>query len=307
MTQNVYKAGVWSAAPTPFTEDGKIDIDAIQRLTEHHIRLNVQGVFVCGTSGEGPWMTHTMCRDVTKATVKAANGRLKVAVQVTDNSSIKILDNISYYKDSGVDLVVTAAPFLQINETQEYLKNMFTEVLDNSPLPAGFYHLGEHAKTFIEDETIMQLMKHPNVKMVKDSSGNKETMKKLANYAATLDNPPIMLNGNEFDTVPYLKAGYDGVLFGGACFNGYMSNKILKAASVGDFATAQSLQDRMSKMMFEIFGGEGFPCWLAAQKQVLVELGIFTTNKTIINYSLKPECYKALKKAIEREKEFLLP
>ena len=204
-------------------------------------------------------------------------------------------------------MVVTAAPFVQINATQEYLRNMFTEVFDKSPLPMGFYHLGDHAKTFIEDDTVMQFMEHPNVTMIKDSSSDKETMKKFANYAATMSNPPILLNGYEFDTVPYLKAGYDGVLFGGGCFNGYMSNQILKAASEGDFTTAQLLQDRMSKMMFEIFGGEGFPCWLAAQKQVLVELGIFTNNKTIINYSLKPECYEALKKAIEREKEFLLP
>lgn len=206
-----------------------------------------------------------------------------------------------------MDLVVTAPPFGQINETQEYLKDMFSEVFDQSSLLIGIYHLGVHAKTFVEDESIMHFMKHPNVIMLKDSSGDKETMKKIANYTSILDNPPIIMNGNEFDTVPYLKAGYDGVLYGGACFNGYMSNQILKAASKGDFDKAQLLQDKMSKMMLEIFGGEGYPCWLAAQKQVLVELGIFTNNKTIINYNLTPECYSALKKAIEREKEYLLP
>ena len=307
MTDKVYKAGVWSAAPTPFTLEGRVDCESIQRLTDHHVRLGVKGVFLCGTSGEGPWMTPQMCREAVDATVKASAGRLKVTVQVTDNSAVRILDNISQFADSGVEAVIMASPFFQANASQEYLRDMYLEVFDSSPLPVGFYNRGKHSSVVVETETIIELMGHPNLIMVKDSSGDKEAMKQLVAHAATIDNRPLLLDGDEFDCVPYLKAGYDGVLFGGGCFNGYMSNQILKAATAGDFDTAQKWQDRMGKMMVEFFGGEGFPCWLAAQKQVLVELGVFATNKTIINYSLTPECHKALKAAIEREKEFLLP
>jgi len=307
MTDKVYKAGVWSAAPTPFTLEGRVDCESIQRLTDHHVRLGVKGVFLCGTSGEGPWMTPQMCREAVDATVKASAGRLKVTVQVTDNSAVRILDNISQFADSGVEAVIMASPFFQTNASQEYLRDMYLEVFDSSPLPVGFYNRGKHSSVVVETETIIELMGHPNLIMVKDSPGDKEAMKQLVAHAATIDNRPLLLDGDEFDCVPYLKAGYDGVLFGGGCFNGYMSNQILKAATAGDFDTAQKWQDRMGKMMSEFFGGEGFPCWLAAQKQVLVELGVFATNKTIINYSLTPECHKALKAAIEREKEFLLP
>ncbi len=307
MVYKNFKAGVWSAAPTPFTKNGNVDSESIKRLTEHHLRLGVNGVFLCGTSGEGPWITPEMSKDIAVTTVKAAAGNLKVTIQVTDNSSIRILDNIARFADIGVDSVIMAAPFFQRNETQEYLKKMFLEVLDKSPLPVGFYHLGKFANTMVETETAMQLMEHPNLIILKDSTGDKEVMKQFVTHAKTLDNPPLLLNGNEFDTVPYLQAGYDGALYGGACFNGYMSNLIFKTACEGDFIAAQSWQDRMSKMMTEIFGGKGFPYWLAAQKQVLVELGVFNTNKTIINYSLPPEGHKVLQATIEREKEFLLP
>ncbi len=302
-----YKAGVWSAAPTPFTVEGNIDVESIKRLVEHHVRLGIKGVFLCGTSGEGPWLTMDMCREVVDATVKAAAGRFKVTVQVTDNSAVRILDNIAKFADSGVDAVIMAPPFFQANETQEYLKKMFIEVLDKSPIPVGFYHRGAHSSVTVDAETVMELMSHPNLIMVKDSSGDKAVMEKFSSHAATLDNPPLLLDGDEFDCVPYLENGYDGVLFGGGCFNGYISNQILAAASNEDFAAAQKLQDKMAAMMMEIFGGEGFPCWLAAQKQVLVELGVFATNKTIINYSLTPECHAALKSVIERERELLLP
>lgn len=42
-------------------------------------------------------MTSAMWHEIAEATVRAAKGRLKVAVQVTDNSSIKIFDNISQF------------------------------------------------------------------------------------------------------------------------------------------------------------------------------------------------------------------
>lgn len=307
MQTNKYKAGVWSAASTPFTASGEIDNDSIKRLTEHHLRLGVNGVFLCGTSGEGPWMSNAMCREVVDTTVKSAAGRLKVTVQVTDNSAIRILDNISRFADSGVDAVIMAPPFFQANQDQAYLKNMFIEVLDKSPLPVGYYHRGDYSSVIVEVETIKRLMNHPNLIMVKDSSGKVDDIETFTSYAASIDNPPLLLDGDEFNSVPYLRGGYDGLLFGGACFNGFISNKILDAVAGGDFDRAQELQDKMGAMMSEIFGGDGFPCWLAAQKQVLVELGVFETNKTIINYQLTSECHEALKAIIEKEKDLLLP
>ena len=307
MNKNIYKAGVWSAAPTPLTNDMKVDTASIERLTEHHLRLGIKGVFLCGTSGEGPWLTHDMCREVVDSTVAAAAGRLKITVQVTDNSAIKILDNIYHLVDSGVDAVIMAPPPLLQNSNQAYLEKMFIEVLDNSPLPVGFYHRGAHSTIEVTAETVMQLMSHPNLIMVKDSSGDLATMKKFASHVVTLENPPLLLDGDEFNCVPYLETGYDGMLFGGACFNGYMSNMILDAAAGGDFHKAQELQDKMGTMMFKIFGGDGFPCWLAAQKQLLVELGLFSTNKTILNYQLTPECLHALKTVLANNKAYLLP
>ena len=34
-------SGVWSATPTPFTNRMSIDVVAVKRLVEHHVRLGV--------------------------------------------------------------------------------------------------------------------------------------------------------------------------------------------------------------------------------------------------------------------------
>ena len=102
-------------------------------------------------------------------------------------------------------------------------------------------------------------------------------------------------------------AGYDGLLLGGASFNGYMANIIFEAVNSGDISRANLLQERMNRMMYDVFGGKSITCWLAGQKQLMVELGVFSTNTTIIDYFLTPECQNAIRNVVEREHEFLLP
>jgi dihydrodipicolinate synthase/N-acetylneuraminate lyase len=129
----------------------------------------------------------------------------------------------------------------------------------------------------------------------------------IINATTKRKNELFALNGNEFDSVPYVEAGYDGFLFGGACFNGFMANKIFRLAKAGDISGAQAMQDHMNEVMTKVFGGKGIPCWLAGQKQIMVELGIFNTRKTIINYQITDECIKTIKNIVEQEKAYLLP
>ncbi len=302
-----FPAGVWSAAPTPYAGDGEVDTESVARMAEHHLRLGVKGVFVCGTCGEGPWITDAMCYKVASETVKAVNGRMKVTVQVTDNSSLRVLENISRMQDTGVDAVIMAPPFFMMKPTPDYMRAQILDVLENSPLPVGFYHRGKNSSVPITAGTVSELMNHPNLVMIKDSSSDDEDMGLLVSTVKNIDNPPLLLNGNEFDMVKYIQAGYDGVLVGGGCFNGFIANRIVNATRAGETGKAKELQERLNELMFDVFGGKEITCWLAGQKQLMVELGIFSTSRTIINYQLNDECRKAIKKAMENNRELLLP
>jgi len=300
-------AGVWSATPTPFTNQLKLDIEAIPRLIEHHLRLGVKGLFLGGTSGEGPWMSDSMRLELANEVVKSNQGRMLLAMQVTDNSAMQVIENIKRIEDSGVDIAVIAPPFFQFNATQEYLKDLYLEVIENSSLPVGVYHRGKHSSVEIETDTLEEIIVHPKVVIVKDSSSDPVVRKMICKAIAKRKDELFALDGDEFNSVPYVEAGYDGFLFGGACFNGFMANKILESGKAGDIKGAQAMQDYMNGIMTKVFGGEGLPCWLAGQKQIMVELGIFNTRKTIINYQITDECIKAIKDVVEQEKACLLP
>ncbi len=300
-------AGVWSATPSPFTDELKLDIEAIPRLVEHHLRLGVKGLFLGGTSGEGPWMSDAMRLQLATEVVKSNANRMLLAMQVTDNSAMQMIENIKRIEDSGIDIAVIAPPFFQFNFTQEYLKDLYLEVIEKSSLPVGVYHRGKHSSVEVETATIEEIIAHPKVVLMKDSSSDPEARKMICRAVSKRKDELFALAGDEFNSVPYVEAGYDGFLFGGACFNGFMANKILKLGKAGDIEGAQAMQDHMNMIMTKVFGGEGLPCWLAGQKQIMVELGIFNTRKTIINYDITDACINTIKSVVEQEKAYLLP
>jgi 4-hydroxy-tetrahydrodipicolinate synthase len=300
-------AGVWSATPTPFTNELKLDIEAIPRLVEHHLRLGVKGLFLGGTSGEGPWMSDSMRIELANEVAKSNQDRMLLAMQVTDNSAMQIIENIKRIEDSGIDIAVIAPPFFQINATQEYLKDLYLKVIESSSLPVGVYHRGKHSSVGIKIDTLEKIIAHPKVILVKDSSSDPAAREMICKAIEKRKDELFALDGDEFNSVPYVEAGYDGFLFGGACFNGFMANRILKLAKDGNVKEAQAMQDYMNGIMTKVFGGKGLPCWLAGQKQMMVELGIFNTRKTIINYQITDECINTIKNVVEQEKAYLLP
>src|SRR5574341_439729 len=74
--------GVIVAMPTPMQASGAVDLAAMARLTEWLTGKDVDAVFVCGTTGEGPLLDDGERVRVTRAAVDAAAGRVPVIAQV---------------------------------------------------------------------------------------------------------------------------------------------------------------------------------------------------------------------------------
>ncbi|MDD5728026.1 MAG: dihydrodipicolinate synthase family protein [Victivallales bacterium] len=49
-------AGIWSAVPTPFTDELELDTEAVSCLVEHQVRLGIKGFFLASPNGEGSLM-----------------------------------------------------------------------------------------------------------------------------------------------------------------------------------------------------------------------------------------------------------
>ncbi|CAG9180539.1 dihydrodipicolinate synthase family protein [Cupriavidus respiraculi] len=74
--------GVFPIAPTPFFEDGTIDVDSIDRITDFYLACGATGVTVLGQLGEAPKLEHAESVDVAERMIRRA-GRLPVVVGVS--------------------------------------------------------------------------------------------------------------------------------------------------------------------------------------------------------------------------------
>lgn len=297
---------VWSAAPTPLTNDMRVDVISVRRMVKHHLRLGVSGLFLCGTNGEGPFLPDGEKRTLVRATVEEVAGRLPIAVQVSDNSAARILNNAEAAADAGAGIAIIAPPYFMVNASPKNILGLYLEAIEKSPLPVGIYDRGAHGPVVVPGSILSEIYARPNIVLVKDSSGDRRRM--AIALAAKKRRPRLrLLNGSEFNCVEYLAAGYDGLLLGGGVFNGFLAWQITRAVAAKDTALAEKLQARMNRIMYAVYGGKKISCWLAGEKRLLVELGIFRTWKNFPGYTLTAPCRDAIRRVIARDSDVLLP
>lgn len=280
---------IWSATPTPLTQEGRIDVPSISRMINHHLRLGVNGIMLCGSCGEGPWLSNRERETLIKESVATAAGRIPIAVQITDNSAERMLEFSEQCADWKVDRVVVAQPYLIANKSPRHVFEIIRDTIRHASLPAGLYDRGLANHNPLEAEFIPELLEEKNLTIIKDSSVNAE--KQAIYLDAVKHRPEIMLfSGGEFDLPTYINAGYRGVLLGGAIFNAALARQIIEALEKGDQEAAKKLQERMNELMWIIYGGKKITCWLSGLKHLLIRMNVFSTIKNIPRYTLTDIC-----------------
>lgn len=289
--------GVWSATPTPLTADGRVDAASVHRLVEHHVALGVTGLMLAGTCGEGPWLTDANREALVRAAVEAGRGRLRLAVQVTDNSPGRTLAFAERAAAWGAHLAVVAQPYFMLNATADRQLAFYRAVARGSALPVGFYDRGKNSPYVMPETHLAELLTEPNIAMVKDSSqlpAHREVF-----LAARGRRPELtLLDGDEFDCVSYLQAGYDGLLLGGGIFNARIALAMIRAVRAGDAPEAARLQARMNDLMLRVYGGPKIECWMSGLKELLVQMRIFATRTSLLDYPLTDECRRQITAAV---------
>jgi 4-hydroxy-tetrahydrodipicolinate synthase len=214
---------------------------------------------------------------------------------VTDNSSGRVLDNIERAAAWGAEVAMVAAPPIFPHASPTRILGHFQEIVRHSVLPVGFYDGGE---TFAIPEALLpEFLDEPKLVLVKDSSALES---RIPIYAASHRRRPelLLLDGDEFACIKYLEAGYDGLLLGGGVFNARLAGAIVGAIRNGDRPRAEALQKRMNDLMYRVYGGVQIECWLAGLKELLVEMGIFSTPANLLGYTLIETCRRQIRDAL---------
>ena len=294
--------GVWSAVPTPFTEDLELDVDAVSRLVEHQVRLGIKGLFLATPNGEGRAMSDSMRMELAKEVVESNQDRMLLAMQIQDNPARLMLDDIKRIENCGIDIAVIGFPFTPIKIEPDVLKELYFKVIEKSSLPIALYHVNRDSPAPLLQEILLQ----PKVIIAANCTNNPHKSAMILNTAKGRENKLFTLSSNEANCISPVKFGYDGVLLNTACFTGFMAAGILRLVKEGRIEDAVEVQSYMNSILVDVFGMD-FEYFLAGQKQILVELGIFNTAKNFLGEPISSERMARIKEIVKEEKELLLP
>src|SRR5580658_2237277 len=142
---------------TPLCDRDELDVAGLERLIEHILAGGVSGLFVLGTTGEGPGLSYQLRRELIERVCRQVNQRVPILVGITDTSFVESVQLAHYAANTGVDAVVVAPPYYLPEaqpELQEYLDHLVPEL----PLPLFLYNMPALTKVHIELETVRRAM-----------------------------------------------------------------------------------------------------------------------------------------------------
>ena len=163
--------GIIPPAITPLTQENEIDIGGLERLLEHMLRGGVHGIFVLGTTGEGPALGHWQQETMIRESVRIIRGRVPVLVGISSSSFRDSVDLADFAKKAGASASVAAPPYYFSLGDPE-LVDYYRSLAEETELPLFIYNMPSMTKVYLRPKLICQLAEIPGIRGYKDSSGN---------------------------------------------------------------------------------------------------------------------------------------
>ena len=269
MNANLPINGITPPLVTPLTAPDQLDVAAFGRISNRAIDAGVTGLFVLGTTGEGPSLSQTLKREVVKRCCEIAAGRVPVLAGLIEASTDDALRLADYSAEHGADALVLTPPFY-FPISQEAVVQWAERLIPRLPLPVYLYNIPVFTKVAFEPETFAHLAHLPQVCGIKDSGGD---LTKLARTRALLPAMPILWGPEEI-LLEAMAAGATGGVNGGANLFPELYVALYQAIASGDAARARQLQDVVARIGREVYNAAGSPGFVFGIKCVLEDLGL---------------------------------
>ena len=250
---NAPLTGIVPPMITPLRGRDQLDVAGLECLVERILAGGVNGLFILGTTGEGPSLSYRLRRELIERVSRQVNGRVPILVGATDTAFIESVNVAKTAADSGAAAVVVAPPYYLPEgqpELQEYLEHLAAEL----PLPMFLYNMPALTKVSFELETVRRALDNPRIIGLKDSSGNMIYFHQALGILKQRPDWPLLIGPEEMLFDAALAGGHGGVS-GGANLFPKLYVKLFEAARAGDLNRAQQLHQlvlRVSESLYRI-------------------------------------------------------
>lgn len=202
-------SGIFPALLTPFTKGGeRVDYDRASGLAAFLAKKGVHGLFVCGTTGEGPLMTLAERKQMVEEVVRAVGKKVTVIAHTGCFDTASTIELTRHAQKAGAAAAGIVTPgFYTFDD--ECLYRHFKSVADSAPdFPVLLYNIPGCVKNVIKPALVHRLAKDvKNIVGMKDSGGS------ISAFNETIMGAPkgfVAINGVDEYSMQALAVGGSG-------------------------------------------------------------------------------------------------
>lgn len=242
--------GILLPFPTPFDADERVDLRALRANIERWNRTGVKGYVALGSTGERVHLDEREYLEVIEAARTVVPADLAFIAGAGQQSVRGTIEEVRRAAHAGADAVLVITPhFYRGAMTQTALVDYYRAVADASPVPVLLYSMPELTGVQIGPETVARLGEHPNIRGIKDSSGD------VINLAETLRQAPadfMVLTGSGPLLYAALGAGALGAILAVGCVAPRLAVAIYEAMAAGEHRSALEMQRRLTPLALAV-------------------------------------------------------
>jgi len=199
--------GVFTALITPF-KDGAIDMDSLGRLVDDQLNGHIQGLVVCGTTGESATLSETEQFQVLDFVCKKVDKRVPILFGSGTNNTAKTIYLSQKACEYPIDGLLVVVPYYN-KPPQEGLVAHFTEVANNVNKPVVLYNVPGRTVTSLKPESIIKLAKHPNIVGIKEANAD---LNNFSKYKNQVPEDFSLMSGDDESCINFCFLGGHGVI-----------------------------------------------------------------------------------------------
>ena len=257
---------------TPLLENKELDLVGLKNLLEHLINGGVHGIFILGTTGEGPSLSYAVRKQLISETCRIVNKKVPVLVGITDTSFDGTLEIANHAKKVGADALVVAPPYY-FPIAQEEMGDYLESLVPMLPLPFMLYNMPSCTKLHLSIDVVRRA-KELGAIGIKDSSGDLSYLYMLIEEFKS-DPTFSIIAGTELFLPETIMYGGHGSVAGGANFFPRLFVDLYEAAMAQNLEKVKLLRDKVIKVHQTIYEVGEYPSrHIKGTKAALMAMGI---------------------------------
>ena len=258
---------------TPLLDRDTLDVAGTERLIEHILAGGVHGLFILGTTGEAPSLSHRLRHEFIERVCSQVNGRVPVLVGITDTSFVESVNVAQKAAQAGAQGLVLAPPYYfpaGQPELLEYLQHLAPEL----SLPLFLYNLPNRPKPGFDLSTVRAAADIPGIVGLKDSSASMLYFHQLLSVMADRPDFTLLMGPEQLLAETVLVGGHGGIC-GGANLLPRLYVDLYEAACAKDLPRMESLHKIVMRANSTIFSvGQFESSFIKGLKCALFLLGV---------------------------------